>query len=180
MAQAGYDPDAALGLWHRMEAEERQGPPEFLSTHPSYGTRVANIEGWLPEARSYLHGVPETGATLPPLESVERAGGPEHDLLGAIARVNRLAARQSGALLRAMAREFQMEPAAIVQLQRDVGLSPGELAVVLVLADEGPLTRAALTADLRSDADWAAIVRRHGASPAGVSRRLWRLAFAAG
>jgi metalloendopeptidase OMA1, mitochondrial len=28
-------------------------PPEFLSTHPSEPTRIAQIEAWLPEAMQY-------------------------------------------------------------------------------------------------------------------------------
>jgi predicted Zn-dependent protease len=51
MAQAGYDPIAALQLWERFAARGGAAPPEFLSTHPSYGTRQKNIRGWLAEAR---------------------------------------------------------------------------------------------------------------------------------
>lgn len=55
MAKAGYDPEAALRLWERMEASEGSGrPPEYLSTHPSAATRQEQIRGWLPEARGYL------------------------------------------------------------------------------------------------------------------------------
>jgi metalloendopeptidase OMA1, mitochondrial len=52
MARAGYDPRAARELWVRMAAasEGRQKGPEFLSTHPSDATRIAQIDGWLPEA----------------------------------------------------------------------------------------------------------------------------------
>jgi predicted Zn-dependent protease len=57
MAKAGYDPEAALALWQRMEEagkkERRAQPPEFLSTHPSYGARQSNIRAWLPEARRH-------------------------------------------------------------------------------------------------------------------------------
>jgi predicted Zn-dependent protease len=53
MAQAGYDPSAALALWQRFEEAGRAGPPEFLSTHPSYGTRIQQITEWLPEARQH-------------------------------------------------------------------------------------------------------------------------------
>jgi len=55
MAKAGYDPKAALELWERMEKNVKEGgaPPEFLSTHPSYGTRQEQIREWLPEALGY-------------------------------------------------------------------------------------------------------------------------------
>lgn len=54
MAKAGYDPEAALQLWQRFEAVGGGNPPEFLSTHPGYGTRQTDIRKWLPEARQYL------------------------------------------------------------------------------------------------------------------------------
>lgn len=50
MAEACYDPRAALGLWTRMQEEERGNPPQFLSTHPSAKSRIARIQEWLPAA----------------------------------------------------------------------------------------------------------------------------------
>ena len=58
MAKAGYDPHAALELWQRFEKTEKQQPPEFLSTHPGYGTREQNIASWLPEAERYYQADP--------------------------------------------------------------------------------------------------------------------------
>ena len=54
MAIAGYNPDGAIAFWQRMAARESQAsPPEFLSTHPSNETRIADIQRQLPEARKY-------------------------------------------------------------------------------------------------------------------------------
>ena len=54
MAMAGYNPDGAITFWQRMDARENQAsPPEFLSTHPSNGTRIADIQRELPEAMKY-------------------------------------------------------------------------------------------------------------------------------
>ncbi|AIZ64167.1 peptidase M48 [Hymenobacter sp. DG25B] len=54
MAIAGYDPKGAISFWQRMEARDNQAsPPEFLSTHPSSGTRIADIQRELPEAMKY-------------------------------------------------------------------------------------------------------------------------------
>ena len=54
MALAGYNPDGAIAFWQRMDARANgAAPPEFLSTHPSNGTRIANIQRELPEARKY-------------------------------------------------------------------------------------------------------------------------------
>ncbi|MBI4242431.1 MAG: M48 family metallopeptidase [Candidatus Rokubacteria bacterium] len=58
MAKAGYDPRAAVSFWQRMEqaAQGRRSPPEFLSTHPSHGARIRQIEQWIPEAMQYYQG----------------------------------------------------------------------------------------------------------------------------
>jgi predicted Zn-dependent protease len=54
MAMAGYDPTTAVGFWQRMAANKGGGaPPEFLSTHPSDETRIADIRKLLPEAMTY-------------------------------------------------------------------------------------------------------------------------------
>jgi predicted Zn-dependent protease len=55
MAMAGYDPHVAVGFWERMAAksEGSSQPPEILSTHPVYETRIANIQNLMPEAMEY-------------------------------------------------------------------------------------------------------------------------------
>ena len=55
MAKAGYPPRAARDLWVRMSEASGGGKKlEFLSTHPSDATRIAQIEGWLPEAQQHF------------------------------------------------------------------------------------------------------------------------------
>ncbi|MCC5841945.1 MAG: M48 family metallopeptidase [Opitutales bacterium] len=50
-ARAGYDPRAAIPLWQRMEGMAGQGsPPEYLSTHPSFGNRIQRLEALMPKA----------------------------------------------------------------------------------------------------------------------------------
>jgi predicted Zn-dependent protease len=54
MAMAGYNPNAALDFWTRMSQSKTGGsPPEFLSTHPSDQTRIANLKKYMPEAMQY-------------------------------------------------------------------------------------------------------------------------------
>lgn len=51
MAMAGYDPREAPKFWERMAAKSGgNAPPEFLSTHPSHSTRIANLNKWMPDA----------------------------------------------------------------------------------------------------------------------------------
>jgi predicted Zn-dependent protease len=63
MARAGYDPHGALAFWQRMERAGGSSSPDFLSTHPSHGTREQQIQAWLPEAMRYYaaasHAEPE-------------------------------------------------------------------------------------------------------------------------
>ena len=54
MAKAGYHPIASRDLWVRMGQASGGGQQsvlaKFLATHPSPADRVAQIEGWIPEA----------------------------------------------------------------------------------------------------------------------------------
>lgn len=43
MSMAGYDPDVAIGFWQKMSASGSTSVPEFMSSHPSDATRIANI-----------------------------------------------------------------------------------------------------------------------------------------
>jgi metalloendopeptidase OMA1, mitochondrial len=49
-AQAGYDPREAVRMWERMDKISQGQPPEFLSTHPGHGTRIQQLQSWMPEA----------------------------------------------------------------------------------------------------------------------------------
>lgn len=48
MARAGYDPNAAVSVWRKMSAQEKSAPPEFLSTHPSSGSRIQDLQARIP------------------------------------------------------------------------------------------------------------------------------------
>ncbi len=49
-AEAGYDPREAVRVWERMEKLSKGQPPEWLSTHPSHGSRIADLQAAMPEA----------------------------------------------------------------------------------------------------------------------------------
>ena len=50
MARAGYDPREAINLWQNFAKEGGNRPPEFLSTHPSPGNRIARLRQAMPRA----------------------------------------------------------------------------------------------------------------------------------
>jgi predicted Zn-dependent protease len=52
MIMAGYKPEEAINVWIRMSqrSDASGAPPEFLSTHPSNQTRIANLKAYLPTA----------------------------------------------------------------------------------------------------------------------------------
>lgn len=50
MARAGFDPAQSVELWKNMQAAGGGAPPEFMSTHPSNSTRIANLQSRVPEA----------------------------------------------------------------------------------------------------------------------------------
>lgn len=51
MAKSGYNLESALSFWEKMERKSKDKIPEFLSTHPSHGTRIKNIKKWIPEIK---------------------------------------------------------------------------------------------------------------------------------
>ena len=48
MARAGYNPQAAISLWNKMNAASQGEPPQFLSTHPGSQNRTQHIQALLP------------------------------------------------------------------------------------------------------------------------------------
>jgi len=47
MVKAGYKASEAIALWRNMQALNQGKPPEFLSTHPSDDTRIAQLEAYI-------------------------------------------------------------------------------------------------------------------------------------
>jgi metalloendopeptidase OMA1, mitochondrial len=50
MARAGYDPREAIAFWERMQEAGGGQPPEWMSTHPSHGTRIERLRELMPQA----------------------------------------------------------------------------------------------------------------------------------
>ena len=61
MARAGFDPNESVLLWRNMGAAGGAQPPEFLSTHPSHGTRIADLERRMPGAILSRQGAQRAG-----------------------------------------------------------------------------------------------------------------------
>jgi metalloendopeptidase OMA1, mitochondrial len=56
MAKAGYDPRESIAFWERMSKASARGQPmEFMSTHPSNGTRIEQLKALLPQAMALYH-----------------------------------------------------------------------------------------------------------------------------
>ena len=56
MTIAGYNPDVAITFWQKMQASSSNSVPEFMSSHPSHETRIADIQKWLPEVKKQYGG----------------------------------------------------------------------------------------------------------------------------
>lgn len=49
MARAGYNPQAAITLWQKMQRASKGEPPQFLSTHPTSNNRIAELQSLMPK-----------------------------------------------------------------------------------------------------------------------------------
>src|SRR5712692_8309346 len=100
MARSGYDPRGALAFWQRMERAAGGAPPEFLSTHPSHGTREQQIQAWLPEAMRYYEASAHAGVEpLPAIAGAMPRSTPRSERAHEFFTCNRFRAGVSAAFL---------------------------------------------------------------------------------
>ena len=53
---AGYDADAAVTLWQKMQAASTTSVPQFASTHPSSDKRISELQKKIPEVKATYGG----------------------------------------------------------------------------------------------------------------------------
>jgi len=70
MARAGYNPQAAITLWQKMNKVAGDNKLAFLSTHPSGSSRIKNLQEIQPKVQPLYAAAPKA-----PAKSYGRAGG---------------------------------------------------------------------------------------------------------
>ncbi|WP_417329110.1 M48 family metallopeptidase [Halomonas cupida] len=63
MADAGFNPQASIDVWRNMESASGGQPPEWASTHPSHGSRIAGLESEMGDAMSRYQQAQAAGRT---------------------------------------------------------------------------------------------------------------------
>ena len=167
MAKAGYDPRTALELWQRMEKKEgsKGAPPEFLSTHPGYETRIEQIRSFLPEALRYYQ--PNNGRVelLPSAESLDTPNAKtERALLKRIEAINRFVQEQGGerTVVEALGYELRMNPQVVFQERQQVGMGYGQYAALRGLSYLGRSSIKKIVDDYRRGRSWSEIASGNG------------------
>jgi predicted Zn-dependent protease len=72
-AKAGYNPNAAISLWQKMETVGGAGPPQFLSTHPAPGNRQQALAALVPQMMPFYEQAKNKAPTHPVSNSVADA-----------------------------------------------------------------------------------------------------------
>ena len=52
MSLANYNTEESYKVWERMKKENKAGPAEFFSTHPSPENRIKKLKEWIPQVQS--------------------------------------------------------------------------------------------------------------------------------
>jgi len=179
MAKAGYDPHAAIGIWQRMSQLKGAGaaPPEFLSTHPSHGTRIRRIEATMPRALEFYEPGRVSNRRLPSLKQLRGGDAGEEALLDAVVKIDRLAAKSGSEQLVAteIGRAFDVKPESVVRFSNQASLSPGEASLAFALLRSTKISPERLVDDLRRGSSWWGIIREAGASPKRLAGDLERV-----
>ena len=168
MAKAGYDPRVALELWERMEQGEKKNsgkPPEFLSTHPGYETRVNRLREYLPEALSYYQPSAARAESLPSAESLDTAAAKsERELLKRVQAINSYVEQQNGerAVLEALASELRLSPQTIFQERQQLRIGYGQYAALRGIAFLGRASISRVVDDYQRGRSWPDITQSGG------------------
>jgi predicted Zn-dependent protease len=166
MAKAGYDPRTALDLWQRMEQKGDKGaPPEFLSTHPGYETRVQQLRAFLPEALSYYR--PGNGQVelLPSAELLDNpTAKAERALLKRLEAINRFVQEQNGerSVVQALAFELRINPQIILQERQQMGVGYGQYAALRGVSHLGRGSIKRIIDDYQRGRSWSEIASNNG------------------
>jgi len=167
MAKAGYDPRVAIDLWERMEKKDggRGTPPEFLSTHPGYETRVQQIRSFLPEALSYYQPSAELVEQLPSAGVLDTATAKaERELLKRVAAINGFVEQQNGerVVVEALSYQLRVNPQSVFQERQQLRLGYGQYAALRGVAYLGRGSISRITDDYQRGRSWSEIATGNG------------------
>jgi len=165
MAKAGYDPRVALDVWERMARNEKGAPPEFLSTHPGYETRVQQLRAWMPEALSSYQPRHDAIAMLPSPQSLDSpAGKSERELLRRIQLINSYVEAQNGErpIVEALSSQLRLNAQTVVQERQQLRIGYGQYTALRGLSylSRGSINR--IVADYQQGRPWSEMAQNNG------------------
>ncbi len=165
MAKAGYDPNASLEVWERMERKERDAPPEYLSTHPSYETRTQQLKSWIPEAMKFYQPLDQTVELLPSLQTLDSPKArAERELIKRIQAVNKEAEDPRGerAVVEALGYSLRMDPSIVYQERQQLRLGYGQYGALRALSNSGRISLRRVVSDYQNGVSWSELSDTNG------------------
>ncbi|MBI5259377.1 MAG: M48 family metallopeptidase [Burkholderiales bacterium] len=76
-SKAGYNPRAGVTLWQKMLAANKGAPPQWLSTHPSGQTRIADMQARMPRVEPLFERAAKPGQRFSPPDPKAAAPKPQ-------------------------------------------------------------------------------------------------------
>jgi hypothetical protein len=144
--------------------EQKNAPPEFLSTHPASATRVQELREYMPKALEYYQPASSTIETLPSLEAMESARGKsERELLKRMTAVNELAGKRERAVAEAIGNRLRMDLYDVAAERKALKIGYGQYAALRGIAVLGKSSIKSVVADYQGGKRWADLAADHGA-----------------
>jgi hypothetical protein len=148
-----------------MARKERNGPPDFLSTHPGSEARIQQLKAWMPEALQYYRPGEQSVELLPSPQALDSpTAKSERELLKRIQAVNQYVEQQNGerAVAETLAYQLRLGRETVVSERQQLRIGYGQYAALRGLSYLGRGSMRNILADYHKGSSWSDMAQNNG------------------